>query len=800
MPTKPVYKKQDIKKLNPSLAEAWTAKIDGAHTIINMNPGEVPKHFSHRISKRTGEPIDYTPKLLHVQKPICDCNAIVRGETFATDKKGKAVHPDVVTALLNSKTQKSLDLQKKLDIKTRTALIDVDEYDGEDLRRAPFSVKRKILEDIVKKNPNYILPDIAYSEKEKESLLNKILSKSHPQTKEGLVVHDLHLTNKPFIKAKIIDDYDVYIKDIFKEEGVKAGRKSMAGGFTYSWTPDGKAVGKVGTGFNHKEKEDMLKNPDKYKGLVAKVKALDLSKNKVLVKPSFAGWHVDKNIEDKEAMYKEEIIKMAEEKETSTSTRLVAGAGGIGLLSASKKRLLGQQRVYHGTTLKNWDGIKSGGLRASKGSTGGASDALARASNNSGASKIFKDTSKGNVHFTKRKSIARQFANIANEKSKYIIDNLFVKMQKGGKLVKINLPYDQWNKALPDEHMAKPINRIGEFLVKHMLGAKTNHDIPIEAIKGSDAKLIDKMKYVGKNLPGYIKKYPGRFGSGVALASGGTMLLNKAIKKDKNIEDIEDKEAMEEYGMNKIARYKEEIVKMAESKAKSYLHDFAAGIDPTGVMTFKKALKDKEDHNRHRRIGNIGGVISGATAGVLLPAALTGATALALKKKNPSLSKEFSIMTRGALDAFNPKALYRYTKSLGPFSKYKDKGQEVLRETDDLVQTTKNLRSKITNKFKNAEKINTEDLKDLEGIAHKTNKISTGMDNLKSQGKKIKDKFYKGKPVDEGGLRAFTALTTAGSMLGGGVLSGLSSDTQYKTGLKTQKMIEDTINNRLKRE
>ena len=71
----------------------------------------------------------------------------------------------------------------------------------------------------------------------------------------------------------------------------------MAGGFTYAWEPGGKTVGKVGTGFNHAMKEDMLKNPDKYIGKVALVKALDLSKNKVLVKPSFAGWHVDKNIE-----------------------------------------------------------------------------------------------------------------------------------------------------------------------------------------------------------------------------------------------------------------------------------------------------------------------------------------------------------------------------------------------------------------------------------------------------------------------------------------------------------------------
>jgi len=43
-------------------------------------------------------------------------------------------------------------------------------------------------------------------------------------------------------------------------------------------------------------KEDMMRNPKDYIGRAAKVKALDISKNKVLVKPSFDGWHVEKNL------------------------------------------------------------------------------------------------------------------------------------------------------------------------------------------------------------------------------------------------------------------------------------------------------------------------------------------------------------------------------------------------------------------------------------------------------------------------------------------------------------------------
>jgi hypothetical protein len=296
--TKATYNKVDINTLNPKVKdEVWSIKIDGAHTIVDMEKGKMPLLFSHRISKKTGNPIPYTPKLPHIQKqsPV---NAVVRAETYAVDKSGRAVHPDVVTALLNRTVDNSLALQKELGITTRTALIDVDKYEGRDMAHAPYKEKLDILKNIAKNNTDFHLPDMAFTAKDKQKILTKVLSGSHPQSKEGLVVHDFHASHKPFAKAKISDDHDVYITGIFGEEGVKEGRKPMAGGFTYSWDPGGKTVGKVGTGFDHAMKEDMLNNPDKYLGRAARVRALDLSKNKVLVKPSFVGWHVEKNINE----------------------------------------------------------------------------------------------------------------------------------------------------------------------------------------------------------------------------------------------------------------------------------------------------------------------------------------------------------------------------------------------------------------------------------------------------------------------------------------------------------------------
>jgi len=301
------YKSLEIGKLNPSKEdEAWTAKIDGAHTIINMKKGKMPRLFSHRISKRTGNPIEYTPKLTHI-KNKSPVTAVLRGETFAVDEKGKAVHPDTVTAMLNRTVERSLELQKEKGIKTKVALIDVDEIGGKSAYNKPFEFKRKFMEGIAKKNPDFVLPSIAYTQSEKKTLLKKIQTHKLPETKEGLIVHNLHEPEKPFAKAKITADHDVYVTGIYKEES-PTGRQPMAGGFEYSWDPGGEMVGRVGTGFSHAMKVDMLKNPEDYIGRAAKVTAHDISRNKVLMKPSFQGWHVEKNIGDNPGFAKQTVI------------------------------------------------------------------------------------------------------------------------------------------------------------------------------------------------------------------------------------------------------------------------------------------------------------------------------------------------------------------------------------------------------------------------------------------------------------------------------------------------------------
>jgi hypothetical protein len=140
------------------------------------------------------------------------------------------------------------------------------------------------------------MPPMARGAKEKVELLNRIRTGQEPTTREGVV---LWPPNGPPIRAKFRPDHDVYVREVFPEKG----SRELAGGFAYSWTPQGKVQGRVGTGLSHALKKEMLEDPQKFVGRVARVKALDVYRDKedpkkpgALRAPAFKDWHLDKNL------------------------------------------------------------------------------------------------------------------------------------------------------------------------------------------------------------------------------------------------------------------------------------------------------------------------------------------------------------------------------------------------------------------------------------------------------------------------------------------------------------------------
>jgi len=227
---------------------------------------------------------------------------ILRTELWFS-KDGKAVPVQQIAGLLNSGTLKSRRKQQEMGVEPRLSVIDVVRHNGKDVSDAPYDEKLKIMQKAVDKVDGLELPPMAFTPEEKAKLIKDVGSKKLPHTTEGVVAHHRTKSGVPFQKGVFRPDHDVYVRDVFVEkEGKTEGGRGMAGGFLYSMTPDGPVVGKVGTGFDHKTKKDMLRNPEDYVGRVATVRSMSEKQNlqeaseiKALRAPSFQNWHLDKN-------------------------------------------------------------------------------------------------------------------------------------------------------------------------------------------------------------------------------------------------------------------------------------------------------------------------------------------------------------------------------------------------------------------------------------------------------------------------------------------------------------------------
>ncbi len=327
-----------------------TAKIDGAHAIVSLQgEGRYPRVYSYRQPKKseTGL-IEYTYKLPDFQKRKSDPGlkgSVVRAEVWFADKEtGRAVPVNEVASLLNSGVMKSRGRQAELGVVPRLSVTDIVRYKGRMVEGKPFAEKLPMMREVARKTRGMDLPPMAFTEQEKAKLVRKVESGELPQTREGLVLRSLSDPKDKPVKAVFRPDHDVYVKEIFQEKGKRQG---LAGGFTYSTEPDGPAIGRVGTGFNHALKRDMAENPDKYVGRVAKVQSPMKFESGSLRAPAFKAWHPDKNTpETMEGKMKKTAASIGRVLPVLRETA-VEQAPGV-LLSQGKSQL--QNKLQHNPT------------------------------------------------------------------------------------------------------------------------------------------------------------------------------------------------------------------------------------------------------------------------------------------------------------------------------------------------------------------------------------------------------------------------------------------------------------------
>lgn len=312
--SKPPYAELDPKKDKDKITELMSSpdyieaeKLDGAHlTVKTIGANKRVRVASYRPSERKTGIIDHTYKFEKLNKfrtPKGFGNSLFRAEAVVFDKNtGLAIPAKDLGGILNSDVWKSREKQKVLgDLKL--ALIDVDKFKGKDYSGASYEEKLKVMTEAMRSLPKdvFFLPDMAYAPEESAKLYDSIMRGEKASTNEGVVFWNLKKNEKP-IKVKFKPDYDVYVRGVFEGEGRLKGKG--VGGFTYSWSPEGEIVGRVGTGLTDALREAMREDPNKFIGRVAKVQALAkflTSKGApgALRSPAFKEWHLDKGKESR---------------------------------------------------------------------------------------------------------------------------------------------------------------------------------------------------------------------------------------------------------------------------------------------------------------------------------------------------------------------------------------------------------------------------------------------------------------------------------------------------------------------
>lgn len=270
----PKFKMKDFSSnYSPSQEDVVLPKVDGAYASTLLQGGKRPIVLSPRTSKRTGDAIEYTPKILGVQNSIVPKEfgkTVLKTEVFALTPDGRELPNRTLTSLINSNVWKSRDLQNQLGTSLQLVATDVVKYKGKNVSNLPIQQRLEIIKEIESKFPQI---------KSIDTLSKKTIFP------EGNIVWR---GNEPYkVKAKV--DYDVYVKDVFESKN-----KKRAGGFLYSLDKEGPVVGKVGTGFSHEELALMKENPYNYINRVAKIQAQEQFPSGAFRAPAFKQWHFDK--------------------------------------------------------------------------------------------------------------------------------------------------------------------------------------------------------------------------------------------------------------------------------------------------------------------------------------------------------------------------------------------------------------------------------------------------------------------------------------------------------------------------
>ncbi len=265
-------------------------KIDGALNFIRLGKDRA-EVLSYRTSKRTGGPIVHTERFFG-QEPRLDIPPELRGSILLSEiygvQGGEAIHGQELGGLLNSGIAKSLQRQKDKKIQMKGMVFDIARLGNNKLEDTPYADKMEMMKKVIAVLPKgkFHLPETANTSRESMKMLKRIMKNQDPLTSEGIVIR---LPDGKRLKYKTTEEHDVYVRELFPGEGKYSG--SSVGGFQYSYTPTGKIVGKVGTGFTDELRKDMHEHPERFLGRKARVRGHEKYPSGALRAPALIALH-----------------------------------------------------------------------------------------------------------------------------------------------------------------------------------------------------------------------------------------------------------------------------------------------------------------------------------------------------------------------------------------------------------------------------------------------------------------------------------------------------------------------------
>jgi len=284
---------KDAKKVLDNLqpGSSVQAKIDGAAALTKLLKGRA-EVVSYRVSKETGRPIVHTERMFKgrptISIPKKYVGSVLRGELYGT-KGGKVIPPQELGGILNSSVDKSIRQQVERGVELKKSLFDIQQVGAESTRAMDYQSRSKVLEDIIRHLPEdrFELSEGVLTPKDANALLKKVLSGKHPLTREGVVIHPP--MGKP-TKIKAQQEHDVYVTGTFPGKG---RLRDSVGGVTFSTSPGGKTVGKIGTGFSDALRSELARSPSEYIGRIARVRSQERLPSGALRAPSLIALHED---------------------------------------------------------------------------------------------------------------------------------------------------------------------------------------------------------------------------------------------------------------------------------------------------------------------------------------------------------------------------------------------------------------------------------------------------------------------------------------------------------------------------